>query len=138
MGRSQSTWGKKSKERAAKLNLIIVGWEKEHMQYNIQFVIGQVFDVGESRALALEYPEESSGIGAWRTFVLGASLADAVSRTATAPIDRLKTQLQVSIITDLFNLSLQILLRPLRTSTIRFCHPRILHRCDFSPLYVAL
>ncbi|XP_077414140.1 solute carrier family 25 member 24, like [Vanacampus margaritifer] len=53
-----------------------------------------VFDVGESRPLAIEFPEESSGIGAWRKFVLGAGLADAVSRTATAPIDRLKTQLQ--------------------------------------------
>ncbi|XP_061654454.1 solute carrier family 25 member 24, like isoform X1 [Phyllopteryx taeniolatus] len=53
-----------------------------------------VFDVGESRALAIEFPEESSGIGAWRKFVLGAGLADAVSRTVTAPIDRLKTQLQ--------------------------------------------
>ncbi|XP_057713778.1 solute carrier family 25 member 24, like [Corythoichthys intestinalis] len=53
-----------------------------------------VFDVGESRALAIEFPEESSGFSAWRKFVLGAGLADAVSRTATAPIDRLKTQLQ--------------------------------------------
>ncbi|XP_037131128.1 solute carrier family 25 member 24, like isoform X1 [Syngnathus acus] len=54
-----------------------------------------VFDVGESRALvAMDFPEESSGISAWRKFVLGAGLADAVSRTATAPIDRLKTQLQ--------------------------------------------
>ncbi|XP_054613535.1 solute carrier family 25 member 24, like isoform X2 [Dunckerocampus dactyliophorus] len=53
-----------------------------------------VFNVGESRALAIEFPEDNSGVGAWRTFVLGAGLADAVSRTATAPIDRLKTQLQ--------------------------------------------
>ncbi|CAB1413452.1 unnamed protein product [Pleuronectes platessa] len=54
-----------------------------------------VFDVGESRAMPLEFPEEASGFGAWRTFVLAAGLADAVSRTVTAPIDRLKTQLQV-------------------------------------------
>nr|XP_057917427.1 solute carrier family 25 member 24, like [Doryrhamphus excisus] len=53
-----------------------------------------IFDIGESRALAIEFPEDNSGVGAWRTFVLGAGLADAVSRTATAPIDRLKTQLQ--------------------------------------------
>ncbi|KAM6918350.1 solute carrier family 25 member 24, like [Xenentodon cancila] len=52
-----------------------------------------VFDVGESRAMPIEFPEEASG--AWRTFVLAAGLADAVSRTVTAPIDRLKTQLQV-------------------------------------------
>lgn len=55
----------------------------------------QVFDVGESRAMAIEFPDNVSGFGAWKTFVLSAGLADAVSRTATAPIDRLKTQLQV-------------------------------------------
>uniref|UniRef100_A0A3Q1J2K6 EF-hand domain-containing protein n=1 Tax=Anabas testudineus TaxID=64144 RepID=A0A3Q1J2K6_ANATE len=54
-----------------------------------------VFDVGESRAMPIEFPEEASGLGSWRTFVLAAGLADAVSRTVTAPIDRLKTQLQV-------------------------------------------
>ncbi|CAL8366135.1 unnamed protein product [Boreogadus saida] len=53
-----------------------------------------VFDVGESRALSLEFPEGTSGSGAWRRFVLAAGLADAISRTLTAPIDRLKTQLQ--------------------------------------------
>uniref|UniRef100_A0A1A8MDN7 EF-hand domain-containing protein n=6 Tax=Nothobranchius TaxID=28779 RepID=A0A1A8MDN7_9TELE len=54
-----------------------------------------VFDVGESRAMPIEFPDEVSGFGAWKTFVLVAGLSDAVSRTATAPIDRLKTQLQV-------------------------------------------
>lgn len=55
----------------------------------------QVFDVGESRGIPMEFPEEVSGFGAWRTFVMAAGMADAVSRTVTAPIDRLKTQLQV-------------------------------------------
>lgn len=45
--------------------------------------------------MPIEFPEEASGLGAWRTFVLAAGLADAVSRTVTAPVDRLKTQLQV-------------------------------------------
>ncbi|CAL8343304.1 unnamed protein product [Merluccius merluccius] len=54
-----------------------------------------VFDVGESRPLSLEFPEELSGSGMWRRFVLAAGLADAMSRTVTAPIDRLKTHLQV-------------------------------------------
>ncbi|XP_023190807.1 calcium-binding mitochondrial carrier protein SCaMC-1-A-like isoform X1 [Xiphophorus maculatus] len=54
-----------------------------------------VFDVGESRAMPIEFPDNVSGFGAWKTFVLSAGLSDAVSRTATAPIDRLKTQLQV-------------------------------------------
>lgn len=52
--------------------------------------------MGESRAMPIEFPEGASGLGAWRTFVLAAGLADVVSRTVTAPIDRLKTQLQVS------------------------------------------
>lgn len=59
-------------------------------------VLLKVFDVGESRAMPIEFPEEASGFGAWKTFVLAAGLADVVSRTVTAPIDRLKTQLQVS------------------------------------------
>ncbi|XP_061587783.1 solute carrier family 25 member 24, like [Cololabis saira] len=54
-----------------------------------------VFDVGESRAMPIEFPEGASGFGAWRTYVLAAGLADTVSRTVTAPIDRLKTQLQI-------------------------------------------
>ncbi|XP_071780475.2 solute carrier family 25 member 24, like [Centroberyx gerrardi] len=54
-----------------------------------------VFDVGESRTMPIEFPEDTSGSGMWRRFVLAAGLADAVSRTVTAPIDRLKTQLQV-------------------------------------------
>lgn len=46
--------------------------------------------------MPIEFPEEASGFGVWKTFVLAAGLADAVSRSVTAPIDRLKTQLQVS------------------------------------------
>lgn len=34
----------------------------------------------------------------WGKFILASGLADAVSRTATAPIDRLKTRLQVFVI----------------------------------------
>ena len=68
------------------------------MMYLItSLVLLQVFDVGESRAMPIEFPEETAGFGAWKTFVLAAGLADAVSRTVTAPIDRLKTQLQVSL-----------------------------------------
>uniref|UniRef100_A0A4W5P583 Solute carrier family 25 member 24, like n=1 Tax=Hucho hucho TaxID=62062 RepID=A0A4W5P583_9TELE len=43
-----------------------------------------VFDVGESRTMPLELPPDlSAGSGAWRSFVLAAGLADAVSRTLT-------------------------------------------------------
>ncbi|KAJ8357376.1 hypothetical protein SKAU_G00201700 [Synaphobranchus kaupii] len=54
-----------------------------------------VFDVGESRALPMEFTQEETDSGIWKKYILAAGMADAVSRTATAPIDRLKTQLQV-------------------------------------------
>lgn len=63
---------------------------------NVHFISLQVFDVGESRAMPMEFPELTSGFGGWRAFVLAAGLADAVSRSVTAPFDRLKIQLQVS------------------------------------------
>lgn len=64
------------------------------------FVHSEVFDVGESRAMPIEFPDEATGLGEWKRFVLSAGLSDAISRTLTAPIDRLKTQLQVSSIVN--------------------------------------
>ena len=63
-----------------------------HLYLKILFWL-QVFDVGESRSMPTDFPEEGSGM--WSRFVLAAGLSDAVSRTITAPIDRLKIQLQV-------------------------------------------
>lgn len=60
------------------------------------FIHPEVFDVGESRAMPIEFPDEAPGLGEWKRFVLASGLSDVVSRTMTAPIDRLKTQLQVS------------------------------------------
>uniref|UniRef100_A0A3B4CPJ7 EF-hand domain-containing protein n=1 Tax=Pygocentrus nattereri TaxID=42514 RepID=A0A3B4CPJ7_PYGNA len=54
-----------------------------------------VFDVGESRSMPIELTQEETDLSVWRNFILAAGAADAVSRTVTAPIDRLKTQLQV-------------------------------------------
>ncbi|XP_066537448.1 solute carrier family 25 member 24, like isoform X2 [Hoplias malabaricus] len=54
-----------------------------------------VFDVGESRAMPIELTQAETDLSAWRSFILSAGVADAVSRTVTAPIDRLKTRLQV-------------------------------------------
>ncbi|KAG9334086.1 hypothetical protein JZ751_009178 [Albula glossodonta] len=55
----------------------------------------KVFDVGESRTMPMEFTQEETDSGVWKRYILAAGVADAVSRTATAPIDRLKTQLQV-------------------------------------------
>ncbi|XP_036409771.1 solute carrier family 25 member 24, like [Megalops cyprinoides] len=54
-----------------------------------------VFDVGESRTMPMEFTQEEAKSGAWKNHILAAGMADAMSRTVTAPIDRLKTQLQV-------------------------------------------
>ncbi|KAM3865934.1 solute carrier family 25 member 24, like [Diretmus argenteus] len=87
-------------------NSMTVDWEEflQHVILHPAENIGElvsswkhslVFDVGESRAMPIEFPDEVSDSGMWRRFVLAAGLADGVSRTVTAPIDRLKTQLQV-------------------------------------------
>ncbi|XP_076829313.1 solute carrier family 25 member 24, like [Brachyhypopomus gauderio] len=54
-----------------------------------------VFDVGESRGVAIAMARDETDGSARGNFFLAASVADAISRTVTAPIDRLKTQLQV-------------------------------------------
>ncbi|XP_030631919.1 solute carrier family 25 member 24, like [Chanos chanos] len=54
-----------------------------------------VFDVGESRSMPIQLGQDETDVSVWGNFILAAGLADAVSRTVTAPIDRLKTQLQV-------------------------------------------
>lgn len=64
------------------------------------FVHSEVFDVGESRAMPIEFPDEATGLREWRGFVFAAGLSDAISRTVTAPMDRLKTQFQVSFIVN--------------------------------------
>lgn len=56
--------------------------------------------MGESRAMPIEFPDEATGLSEWKRFVLAAGLSDAISRTVTAPIDRLKTQFQVSVIVN--------------------------------------
>lgn len=56
--------------------------------------------MGESRAMPIEFPDEATGLSEWKSFVLAAGLSDAISRTVTAPIDRLKTQFQVSVIVN--------------------------------------
>ncbi|XP_048845236.1 solute carrier family 25 member 24, like [Brienomyrus brachyistius] len=54
-----------------------------------------VFDVGEGVTLPMEFSQQDAGSGAIWKYIFAAGLADAMSRTLTAPIDRLKTQLQV-------------------------------------------
>ncbi|XP_041126262.1 solute carrier family 25 member 24, like [Polyodon spathula] len=54
-----------------------------------------VFDVGESLTMPTQFTEEEINSGAWKKMLFAGGVADSVSRTITAPIDRLKIQLQV-------------------------------------------
>ncbi|XP_056599706.1 solute carrier family 25 member 24, like isoform X2 [Triplophysa dalaica] len=87
-------------------NSMTVDWE-EFLQHiiinpaeNISELVSSwkhnlVFDVGESRSMPVELTPGETDPLVWGKFILASGLADAVSRTATAPIDRLKTRLQV-------------------------------------------
>nr|XP_021336852.1 solute carrier family 25, member 24, like isoform X1 [Danio rerio] len=87
-------------------NSMTVDWEEflHHVIVNPAENIGElvsswkhnlVFDVGESRSIPIELTQEETDLSVWGNFILAAGLADAVSRTVTAPIDLLKTRLQV-------------------------------------------
>ncbi|XP_052404036.1 solute carrier family 25 member 24, like isoform X1 [Carassius gibelio] len=87
-------------------NSMTVNWEEflKHVIINPAENIGElvsswkhnlVFDVGESRSMPVELTQQETDLSIWGNFILAAGLADAVSRTVTAPIDLLKTRLQV-------------------------------------------
>ncbi|XP_058611103.1 solute carrier family 25 member 24, like isoform X2 [Onychostoma macrolepis] len=87
-------------------NSMTVDWEEflQHVIINPAENIGElvsswkhnlVFDVGESRSMPIELTQQETDLSVWGSFILAAGLADAVSRTVTAPIDLLKTRLQV-------------------------------------------
>ncbi|XP_051555644.1 calcium-binding mitochondrial carrier protein SCaMC-3-like isoform X1 [Myxocyprinus asiaticus] len=87
-------------------NSMTVDWEEflQHVIINPADNIGElvsswkhnlVFDVGESRPVPIELTQEETDLSVWGNFILAAGLSDAVSRTVTAPIDQLKTRLQV-------------------------------------------
>ncbi|XP_028917865.1 calcium-binding mitochondrial carrier protein SCaMC-1 [Ornithorhynchus anatinus] len=54
-----------------------------------------VFDIGESLAVPDEFTEEEKTTGQWWRQLLAGGVAGAVSRTGTAPLDRLKVMMQV-------------------------------------------
>ena len=59
-------------------------------------IIFQMIDIGEQLTCPPEFAKKDIETGAcWRHLVAG-GMAGAVSRTATAPLDRLKVMLQVS------------------------------------------
>lgn len=49
----------------------------------------------------VELTQQETDLSIWGNFIVAAGLADAVSRTVTAPIDLLKTRLQVVFVSHI-------------------------------------
>lgn len=56
----------------------------------------QIFDVGESLLVPDEFTVEEKKTGMWWRHLVAGAGAGAVSRTCTAPLDRLKVLMQVN------------------------------------------
>lgn len=55
----------------------------------------QVLDIGDSLAIPDEFTEEEKTTGLWWKQLSAGAMAGAVSRTGTAPLDRMKVFMQV-------------------------------------------
>lgn len=63
----------------------------------------QIFDVGESLLVPDEFTVEEKKTGMWWRHLVAGAGAGAVSRTCTAPLDRLKVLMQVKDNAQLMN-----------------------------------
>ena len=59
------------------------------------YVCVQVLDIGDSLAIPDEFTEEEKITGGWWRQLVAGAMAGAVSRTGTAPLDRIKVFMQV-------------------------------------------
>lgn len=69
------------------------------------FFLSQIIDVGDNLMIPDEFTLEEKQTGMWWRHLVAGGGAGAVSRTCTAPLDRLKVMMQVSQ-TELFELLL--------------------------------
>lgn len=60
----------------------------------------QVLDIGDSLAIPDEFTEEEKSSGGWWKQLAAGAVAGAVSRTGTAPLDRMKVLMQVNNVTE--------------------------------------
>ncbi|XP_061694271.1 mitochondrial adenyl nucleotide antiporter SLC25A24-like isoform X1 [Syngnathoides biaculeatus] len=71
-----------------------------HPAHNLQEIIrywkhSSVLDIGDSLAIPDEFTEEEKSSGGWWKQLVAGAVAGSVSRTGTAPLDRLKVFMQV-------------------------------------------
>lgn len=59
-----------------------------------------MLDIGDSLAIPDEFTEEEKSSGGWWKQLVAGAVAGAVSRTGTAPLDRMKVFMQVKYIEE--------------------------------------
>lgn len=59
-----------------------------------------MLDIGDSLAIPDEFTEEEKSSGGWWKQLVSGAVAGAVSRTGTAPLDRMKVFMQVKYIKE--------------------------------------
>ena len=68
------------------------------MTLSSHFFLGiiQMIDVGENIIVPDDFTEKEMKTGIWRINLMAGGMAGAVSRSCTAPLDRIKVMLQVN------------------------------------------
>lgn len=60
-----------------------------------------MLDIGDSLAIPDEFTEEEKSSGLWWKHLVSGAVAGAISRTGTAPLDRMKVFMQVRYMTEI-------------------------------------
>lgn len=68
-----------------------------------------MIDVGENIIIPDDFTEKEMKMGIWKINLMAGAMAGAVSRSCTAPLDRIKVMLQVHLYLMLFRKSVSFL-----------------------------